>query len=76
MSTAVTIQSVRFRLDEYGAILKSQAAGVVKCAVKQRKKPRQFVFDKPFLILLERKGAGQPYFALWVDNAELLVPWK
>ena len=39
-------------------------------------KPRQLVFDKPFLILLQRGDAQQPYFALWVDNAELLTPWK
>ena len=31
------------------------------------------IFDKPFLIILERANAKMPYFALWVDNAELLV---
>ena len=36
----------------------------------------EYIFDKPFLILLERKGAANPYFALWVGNAELLVPFK
>jgi hypothetical protein len=33
------------------------------------------IFDKPFLIVLERVGATAPYFAMWVDNPELLVPW-
>ena len=32
------------------------------------------VFDKPFLIMLQRKDAEMPYFALWVDNTELLMP--
>ena len=31
------------------------------------------IFDKPFLIMLQRSDAKMPYFALWVDNAELLV---
>jgi hypothetical protein len=76
MPIVLAVQSVRFRLDEYGAVLKSEAGKVAGCAVEKRKKPRQFIFDKPFLILLERKDAAQPYFALWVDNPELLVPFK
>ena len=60
-------QSFRFRLDERGAILKSEgiaASGLVE---------RNLVFDKPFLIMLKRREAKKPYFALWVGNAELLV---
>ena len=30
------------------------------------------VFDKPFLIMLQRSDAKTPYFALWVGNADLL----
>jgi hypothetical protein len=70
----LAMQSIRFRLDERGAILKSEAGEVKSC--DEPEPPRQFVFDKPFLILLERKDAARPYFALWVDNAELLVPFK
>ena len=64
-----TFQQIRFRLDETGAVLKSEAITFMASP------PRRFVFDKPFLILLERRGAKNPYFALWVDNAELLVPF-
>jgi hypothetical protein len=66
-------QNIRFRLDERGAILKSDA-GIALC--EDGNKPRQFIFDKPFLILLERKDGERPYFALWVDNPELLAPFK
>jgi hypothetical protein len=78
MPIVLAMQSIRFRLDENGAVLKSEASMEKKSDKKSgdRKKPRQFIFDKPFLILLERKGAAQPYFALWVDNPELLVPFK
>jgi hypothetical protein len=67
------LQSIRFRLDERGALLKSE--GIVwasKCAVE----PINYIFDKPFLIMLQYKDAKQPYFALWVDNSELLVKAK
>jgi hypothetical protein len=60
-------QRTRFRLDETGAVLESEGVGVMGFT------PRNFVFDRPFLILLERDGAGAPYSALWVGNAELLV---
>lgn len=73
MFVVLAMQDIRFQLDERGAVLKSDAAKAgAKCA--ESRSPRQFIFDKPFLILLERRGAKQPYFALWVDNAELLVP--
>ncbi len=70
----LALQDIRFRLDERGAILKSEGAMAAKCGAPDQ--PRQFIFNKPFLILLERRGAERPYFALWVDNAELLVPAK
>jgi hypothetical protein len=31
------------------------------------------IFDKPFLVLMRRADRTMPYFALWVDNAELMV---
>lgn len=68
------LQSIRFRLDARGAVLESEAAETAAFAGTPN--PRQFIFDKPFLILLERTDAAQPYFALWVDNAELLAPYN
>lgn len=69
MPIAVARQSIRFRLDETGAVLKSEFLGALGG------RARAYLFDKPFLILLKRRGAKNPYFALWVDNAELLVPF-
>ena len=63
-------QGVRFRLNEYGAVLKSWARVTVTGG--QRIAPRRFVFDKPFLLCLTQKGAKAPYFALWVESAEVL----
>jgi hypothetical protein len=72
MPIVLAMQSIRFRLDERGAILKSEAGVALS---EDGSKPRQFIFDKPFLILLERRDAARPYFALWVDNPELLAPF-
>ena len=61
------LQSIRFRLDERGAVLKSEgvgAGGMTK---------RNLVFDKPFLVLLKRREAENPYFAMWVGNADLMI---
>jgi hypothetical protein len=75
MPIVLAMQSIRFRLDENGAVLKSEDVVAYKCA-ESPKPRRQLIFDKPFLILLERLDAAHPYFALWVDNPELLTPFK
>jgi hypothetical protein len=76
MPIVLALQSIRFRLDEHGAVLKSEAAMPTVESAEPMQKPRQLLFDKPFLILLERRDAKRPYFALWVDNPELLAPFK
>jgi len=64
-------QTIRFQLNDTGATLRSEARLQAKNG-----RPMPAIFDKPFLIMLQRKGAKQPYFALWVDNVELLMPIK
>lgn len=65
------MQRVCFRLDEKGAVLKSEA-GIVQ-APEEHGRPRHFVFDRPFLLYLKKKDAKYPYFAMWVENTELMV---
>jgi len=45
----------------------------VRSAMRHRKVVLM-IFDTPFLVLMQRVDAQTPYFALWVDNPELLVP--
>ena len=70
-------QRTAFMLDEEGAKVESEAliaADSASAAVpKIIKHPKKLFYDKPFLIVLKRKDSPNPYFALWVDNAELLV---
>lgn len=66
---AKAIQSIKFRL------VQNAAPYELLPSVSEEKKiikPRKFIFDKPFLLLIRRKGAGYPYFVMWVENTELL----
>lgn len=74
------VQLVRFKFDEFGAILKSEARlkgspGSIDDDFEPPPPPppRHFICDKPFLVLLLHRNLSKPYFALWVDNPELLV---
>ena len=68
------LQNVRFEMNEKGVKLRSEAHIAIGCAKESTPKPaRLMIFDKPFLILLQRTDAKTPYFALWVDNPEILV---
>jgi len=69
----IAAQEVRFRLDERGAILKSE--GVIALS-ETPKEPYWLVFDKPFLVMIQCGEGNWPYFALWVDNPEVLVPFR
>jgi hypothetical protein len=62
----LALQMIQFRLDRSGAELKSEAKLYVESL------PNHFVFDRPFLIYIKKRGAEQPFFVMWIDNAELL----
>lgn len=65
------VQTIKFRLDEKGAKLRSEAGIVGTIGIGDN--PRTFIFDKPFLICLREKEATYPYLAVWIENSELLV---
>lgn len=64
-------QDILFSLDEKGAILKSEAR--IWFPAKSIEESRELVFDSPFLLYIMEKDAEYPYFAMWVDNSELMV---
>ena len=69
------IQNIRFQMDEKGVRLRSESHMQFGCAAPALPQPEHvMIFDKPFMVVLKREGANAPYFALWVDNSELLVP--
>jgi len=70
-------QRVAFILDESGAKMESKAEMVVAIEDMEddfeNPKPKKMIFDKPFLILLKRTESKNPYFGLWLTNAELMM---
>lgn len=68
---SIALQTIRFRLDHRGALLRSRfaAAGAES---EDAPTPRRLVFDEPFLILMREPGRT-PYLAIWVAHPELLV---
>jgi hypothetical protein len=61
------LQTIEFRLDRSGAGVASEAVLLAKAL------PREFVFNRPFLVYMQTRGAEQPFFVMWVDNTELLT---
>jgi len=71
---AKAIQNTSFKLNEKGAILKSEAKIVIaRNCISIPKEPKKLILDKPFLIYLKEKRAINPYLVVWVDNTDLLV---
>ncbi len=72
-------QRTAFILDDKGAEIESEAKMAVKGMEEsmrkeyEKPKPKKMIFDKPFLILLKRTDAKNPYFGLWITNTELMT---
>jgi len=65
----VAQQDIYFRLDRGGAELKSEAKFYALPI------PSHYVFDRPFIVVMKKRGAEMPYFVMWVANADLLTKW-
>lgn len=68
-------QRTAFLIDHNGAEVESEAKIVVMKSEESDKPIQKFKtmkFDKPFLLLMKRVDNKNPYFAMWVANAELM----
>ncbi len=57
-------------------MLKSESMVAAKSAmvpIPMRSEFPQLIFNRPFLLYLQRNNAKLPYFVMWVANPELLV---
>jgi hypothetical protein len=68
-------QFVKFKIDRRGVELFS---GGLLGSDWNGSHPEDFRFDRPYLILLRNRQSRQPFFVMWVDNAELMqnVKWR
>ena len=66
------IQTIDFELNNVGGSVKSETMidATAKAFVKE---PRKMIFDSDFILYLKEENKEQPYFALKVDNTEVLV---
>jgi len=64
------VQQIEFVLDEKGVILESEAIVTTTDSIVES---RRLVFDQPFLLYMKEKGAQYPYFAMWIENTELMA---
>ena len=73
------LQAIKLKLDsEYDEIkieaLVERGMGFATESIDmEHKEQKQLVFNKPFLLMFIKKGAKQPYFAAWFNNAEMFV---
>jgi len=65
------IQTIDFELNNVGGSVKSEA--VINATTKAfNVEPRKMIFDSDFILYLKEESKEQPYFALKVDNADVL----
>jgi len=68
------LQTIKLEMDNKGGKLKSEAAIVMmKAALPVMKNPRNFFFDKPFVMFLKEESKNKPYFAMRVSDTKYLV---
>ncbi|MES2543806.1 MAG: serpin family protein [Bacteroidota bacterium] len=76
---ANVFQRTAFILDEKGAEIESEGLTTTTTSEEaimdeeSKPKPKNFILDKPFVILLKRKDSKNPYFVCLINNTELMT---
>lgn len=66
-------ENIKFKMDEKGARVENEAVIVLGKSVNiDLEKIRKFELNKPFWIVMIRKGSSNPYFILGINNSELM----
>lgn len=66
------IQTVDFELDNYGGYVKSEAMIDISLGISDNEQ-REFFFTDDFILFMKEEGKDKPYFALRVNNTDVLV---
>lgn len=71
------IQTIKFKIDNKGGRLKSEAAmSVMKMSLEDYEPKRYFVFNKPFVLFLKEAKKDKPYYAMKLNDTRYLVEKK
>lgn len=66
-------ENIKFDMDEKGARVENQAVIAVTASIQMEpEKPKNFILDKPYWVVMQRKDSLNPYFILGVNNVELM----
>ncbi len=67
------LQTVDFELNNYGGCVKSEALIEAKRGAGTTE--RKFVYNDDFILFLKEENGSTPYFALKVDNSDILLSY-
>jgi hypothetical protein len=65
------LQSIDFKMNEKGVTLHSEARVWFACSAETPPE-HIMILEPPFLLLMKRKSAKEPYLACWIANGDLL----
>ncbi len=72
-SIAQMFENIKFDMDEKGARVENEAViGLTEIAMIETEKPKNFILNKPYWVVMQRKNSSNPYFILGVNNTELM----
>ena len=69
---ALADQSISFSLDEKGVATTTEA----RLFLKKGPCDNLYLFDRPFLVYMKEKNSSEPYLAIWLADAEFLIPFS
>ncbi len=66
-------ENIKFDMDEKGARVENEAATAIgNTAMPEFKKPKNFILDKPYWVVMKKTDSQNPYFILGVNNIKLM----
>ncbi|MCF7795140.1 hypothetical protein K9M50_02175 [Patescibacteria group bacterium] len=70
---AQMMENIKFTMNEKGAKAENEAVIMMTQSMKiDSEKPKNFILDKPYWVIMKRKNSKNPYFILGVNNVELM----
>jgi len=72
---AQMFENIKFDMDEKGARVENEAViglGFNSAYNPAKPKPKNFILDKPYWVVMQRSDSVNPYFILGVNNTELM----
>jgi len=70
---AQMFENIKFDMDEKGAKVENEAViGMTKSVMMEPEKPKNFILDEPYWVVMKRTDSENPYFILGVNNTGLM----